>query len=316
MYNYSKSDLERIASETNFIRDNLEKVFRLCDVLRHLNENSLFSEHLALKGGTAINLVVFNLPRLSVDIDLDFTTACSREKMLAIRENINQDFLNYMFTQGYALSPNTKNPHSLDSWVFFFQNAGGNKDNLKVEINYSLRNHILPIVMKKADAEFLPLDYEVRTLSTLELFGSKIKALIERTAPRDLYDICNMLKYNIISPKEMDTLRKIVLFYLAIGGSDKPSTNYNFERIDRLKFAQIRSSLLPVLRKSEKFDFESAKTEVKSFLLKLMILTENEKSFVENFNNHIYQPELLFEDADSIGRIKNHPMALWKTKPS
>ena len=51
MYNYSKTDLERIASGTDFIRDNLEKVFRLCDVLRHLNENPLFAEHLALKGG-------------------------------------------------------------------------------------------------------------------------------------------------------------------------------------------------------------------------------------------------------------------------
>ena len=314
MYNYSKTDLERIASGTDFIRDNLEKVFRLCDILRHLNENTLFAEHLVLKGGTAINLTVFNLPRLSVDIDLDFTKECNRDEMMSIRENINQDFLNYMFTQGYALSPNTKRPHSLDSWVFYFQNAGGNKDNLKVEINYSLRNHILPIAKKKMNVGFLQFDSEVKTLSTLELFGSKIKALIERTAPRDLYDIHNMLKYNIINPDEMDKLRKIVLFYLAVGGSDKPSSSYNFESIDKLKFAQIRISLLPVLKKSERFDFESAKVEVKSFLLKLMIFTEEEKSFIENFNNNVYRPELLFEDTEIVERIKNHPMAIWKIR--
>lgn len=314
MYNYSKTDLERIASSTDFIRDNLEKVFRLCDILKHLNENPLFAEHLALKGGTAINLTVFYLPRLSVDIDLDFTKECLRDEMMTIRENINQDFLNYMFTQGYALSPNTKSPHSLDSWVFYFQNAGGNKDNLKVEINYSLRNHILPIVEKKVNIDFLQFDSKVKALSTLELFGSKIKALIERTAPRDLYDIHNMLRDNIIHPDEMDKLRKITLFYLAVGGSDKPLSNYSFKSIDNLKFAQIKSSLLPVLKKSERFDFESAKVEVKEFLIKLTMFTEEEKSFIENFNSNVYQPELLFKDTEIVERIKNHPMAIWKIR--
>lgn len=93
MYNYSKNDLERLSAGTDFIRDNLEKIFRLCDILRQLNENPLFADTLALKGGTAINLTIFNLPRLSVDIDMDFTKACSRDEMIEIRENINRDFL-------------------------------------------------------------------------------------------------------------------------------------------------------------------------------------------------------------------------------
>jgi predicted nucleotidyltransferase component of viral defense system len=42
-------------------------------------------EHLALKGGTAINLTIFNLPRLSVDIDLDYTQNVDREEMLKSR---------------------------------------------------------------------------------------------------------------------------------------------------------------------------------------------------------------------------------------
>ena len=74
--------------------------------------------------------------------------------MIAIREHINQDFKSYMFTKGYTLSPDAKSPHSLDSWVFYFQNAGGNKDNLKVEINYSLRNHILPIIKKRVNDSY------------------------------------------------------------------------------------------------------------------------------------------------------------------
>ncbi len=41
-------------------------------ILEFLNTHEYMCEHLLLKGGTAINLTIFNLPRLSVDIDLDF----------------------------------------------------------------------------------------------------------------------------------------------------------------------------------------------------------------------------------------------------
>jgi hypothetical protein len=109
-------------------------------------------------------------------------------------------------------------------------------------------------------------------------------------------------------------LRKIVLFYLSVGGSNKPSTTFNFDNLNYLKFPQIRNSLIPVLKKSERFDFETAKIEVKEYLSILFVLTEKEKLYLENFNQGIYQPELLFEEADTIERIKKHPMAVWKMK--
>ena len=229
MYNYSKSFLDKVATETGFIRDNLEKVLRLCEILQYLNENQLFANQLTLKGGTAINLTVFNMPRLSVDIDLDFSKECNREEMLELRTNINDNLLNFMFAQAYALSPNTKNPHSLDSWVFYFQNSVGNRDSIGIEINYSMRNHIFPAEKKKINVEFLNVEPEVNTLATLELFGSKIKALIERTAARDLYDIQNMLKYNVIQSGKQDLLRKIVVFYLVIGAKKKIELPFNLK---------------------------------------------------------------------------------------
>jgi len=45
---------------------------------------------------------------------------------------------------------------------------------------------------------------------------------------------------------------------------------------------------LPVLRRSEHFDFEKAKTEVKDFLSKLLVLTESEKEYVREFIYSIY----------------------------
>ena len=55
------------------MRDTFEKVLRLKEILKFLNEDKFLREYLLLKGGTAINLTVFNLPRLSVDIDMDYT---------------------------------------------------------------------------------------------------------------------------------------------------------------------------------------------------------------------------------------------------
>ena len=71
-----------IIQKQNFIRDTLEKVVRLSEVLDYINGNPIMKGCLALKGGTAINLTVFHLPRLSVDIDLDFCSEGNRDEML------------------------------------------------------------------------------------------------------------------------------------------------------------------------------------------------------------------------------------------
>lgn len=310
---YSKSDLEKIAKDSGFIRDNLEKVIRLNDILIYFNTNPILAENLVLKGGTAINLTVFDMPRLSVDIDLDLNKECSRDDMHAIRESINKEILDYMFTQGYTLSPNAKNPHSLDSWAFYYQNAANNRDNIKIEINYSMRHHIYPVNITQTKIGFLP-STEIRAIYPIELFGSKIKALIERTAARDLYDVYNMISNSVFTEEDLNMLRKSILFYLAIGGSNPPKLEYNFDTIDKLKFPQIRAHLIPVLRKSEQFDFEKAKKTVKEFLTALVVFTDKEKEFIEEFNNNNYVPELLFEDEEIIKRIKSHPMAIWKTR--
>ena len=71
MNSYNKQALDIIAKEQGFIRDNLEKVMRLVEILNYFHDSPLLSKSLVLKGGTAINLTIFQLPRLSVDIDLE-----------------------------------------------------------------------------------------------------------------------------------------------------------------------------------------------------------------------------------------------------
>ena len=308
---YNRIELEKVARETGFIRDNLEKVIRLSNILEFLVSNDNLKGKVVLKGGTAINLTVFDMPRLSVDIDLDYCINSDKDTMMADRAVIGQEILGYMQSNGYTLHPSRKNTHALDSRVFSYLNAGGNNDNIKIEINYMMRTHILEPLTRKTSVPFIE-EVDVYALSPLELFGSKIKALIERAAPRDMYDVNRMIKQKIFKDDQMYILRKIVVFYLAVGGKNKPEKEYSFERIQNIKFPQIRSSLIPVLKKTEKFDFEEAKANVVSFLSKLLSLGEAEKNFIDSFNQGEYKPEHLFDDGEIIERIKEHPMALWK----
>ena len=318
MNSYNKQALDIIAKEQGFIRDNLEKVMRLVEILNYFHHSPLLSNSLVLKGGTAINLTVFQLPRLSVDIDLDFTMDCNRELMLSIRKEVNSEILRYMESEDYHLASGSKNPHTLDSWVFHYTNAAGNNDGIKIEINYSDRCHILPAIDAHVSIPFLS-DVKVRSLSPIELFATKINALIGRSAARDIYDVYNMMQHQLfVNETEQTLLRKATVFYLTVGSSRKdnntPTEFFDFQQIDKIRFPQIRSQLLPVLKRNEHFDFEKAKAEVKNFLKRLLTLTDSEKKYIQEFNNRKYLPELLFEDNNIVERIKLHPMALWKTR--
>ena len=83
--------------------------------------------------------------------------------------------------------------------------AGGMKDNLKIEINYMIRCHILPVTKRKVNLPWLSEDLSVLSAAPMEIFASKIVALINRTAPRDLYDIHNLLEFGLFDESEQDT---------------------------------------------------------------------------------------------------------------
>ncbi len=313
MSNYDINYLGKRAEELGFIRDTLEKVTRLSDILEYFNTNQLLKESMALKGGTAINLTIFNLPRISVDIDLDYLKADTRDEMLENREKINSVIDRYMTSQGYNKSPKTKRPHSLDSWVYEYMSAGGNRDNIKLEINYSLRSHVLPAEERPIITEHFSSEYKVNSLAPIEIYGSKINALLSRAAARDLYDARNMIRFRIFDESEEEMLRKCVIFYAAISANDINKT-FDTKAIDSITQRKIKTDLLPVLRRRDDFDLDAAKKLVKEYIQDLMVLSKEELEFLERFEKREYMPELLFADTEILERIKEHPMALWKTR--
>lgn len=319
MNSYNKLYLEKTAKENGFVRDNLEKTMRLTMILNYFHNSILLSHSLVLKGGTAVNLTIFQMPRLSVDIDLDFTHDCSKEEMLKMRVMINKEILSYMNSEGYSIRPNSKRPHTLDSWVFGYNNAGGNHDTIKIEINYSDRCHVLPIEERNINIEIFG-NIVVNVLNPIELFASKINALLSRVAVRDIYDVYNMIEAKLFVEKhEKELLRKTLVFYLAVGSNCKAeevSLDFSqFNQIKELNYHQIRDSLYPVLRKNDKFDFNVAKNEVVNFLKEFLSFTDDERLFIKYFNKREYRPEVLFSNTDIVERIKSHPMALWKCRP-
>ena len=174
MLEYDREQIGRQAAEHGFIRDTFEKTCRLAELLVYFDRDIVLSKYLALKGGTAINMTIFRLPRLSVDIDLDFTENIPLAEMMDRRQLITETIQLYMTSAGYELTTKSKYRHSLDSFVFAYTNAGGVRDNIKIEINYSQRSHILPLEKRPIETFGMFTPVEVQTVSPMEIFAGKI----------------------------------------------------------------------------------------------------------------------------------------------
>jgi len=305
-----KKEISKQATELGFIRDAFEKMSRLVNILSFFEVDPILSKYLALKGGTAINLTIFNLPRLSVDIDLDFAENLPLGEMMDVRESIRTTIRQYMVMNDYNRSDKSKEYHTLDSDVYQYINTGGVKDNIKVEINYSLRSHILPLFKRPIETLGIFQPVNVLSLAPMEIFAAKVSALISRAAARDLYDANNMVVYGLFDESQAEMLKKCVVFYTAVSSEETP-LDISLNKMDALVFHDIRTKLIPMLRKKEKFDFASARERVREYLSIVLRLDENDKLFLSSFAKGEYRPELLF-GGDELARVVDHPMAMWK----
>jgi len=131
MSEYNRAVLGKQAAALGFIRDTFEKVSRLASLLSFCERDPVLSRYLALKGGTAINLTIHELPRLSVDIDFDFAENLVMEEMQEIRKTIRETFRRHAAMNDYSLSDKSRVFHSLDSDYFQYVNSAGVRDNIK-----------------------------------------------------------------------------------------------------------------------------------------------------------------------------------------
>lgn len=310
-----KKYIEEIANRTGFIKSTLEKVERLLNILEWINNHKKLSKLLALKGGTAINTAVFNFPRLSVDIDLDLTENLQKEEMIKERENIHNLLVNYLNANNYRINlKKSKNVYALDSIVAEYVDIKGNIDNIKIEINYMNRVHILDTKRIKVSTDvFEDKQLTIHCIHPIEIYAAKLCALLSRTTARDLYDVYILSKYELFDNVEKNLLKQcFMLEYIAVN-------NYKLEdmdigKIEKLERQDIKTKLLPTLkdRNLRKNNVDEMKQAVREYLKDILVVDNNIKDFYDKFQKEIYEPELIFENKEIIERIKEHPMIMWK----
>jgi predicted nucleotidyltransferase component of viral defense system len=164
----------------------------------------------ALKGGTAINLFVRDMPRLSVDLDLVFTDhRAARDAALA---RINDS----LATAADSLSAHrfiVRKQATTDAGDTKLHVRRGNIE-VKVEVNFVLRGTVHPVRMASLTTkarEALQADLEIPVVANEDLYAGKLVAALDRQHPRDLFDVMQLLANGGITPE----MRRTSVIYLA-----------------------------------------------------------------------------------------------------
>lgn len=153
----------------------------------------------AMKGGTAINFFVRDMPRLSVDIDVTFARLdVSREVALAQIADGLTTIAAALKRQG--LGAQLAGPTSAPESKLF---VIGSRARITVEVNTILRGTVLPVETREllpvAQQQFA-LQVSAPILAPAELYGGKLVALLDRQHPRDLFDGLLLLEEGGITP--------------------------------------------------------------------------------------------------------------------
>ncbi len=154
------------------------------------------SGRFAMKGGTALNLFVQQMPRLSVDIDIDLVLVDHRPDRHAALQAIGQELTAVQATlagQGYrAHLPANADGDDVKLVV------SNETAQVKVEVNFVFRGTALPVETRSLVAtaqELFTTDLAVPVLATAEIYGSKLVAAMDRQHPRDIFDVIHMLDH-------------------------------------------------------------------------------------------------------------------------
>jgi len=172
----------------------------------------------ALKGGTAINLFVRDMPRLSVDIDLAYLPMDEpRETALKkISEALGRiaAAIKKAIPGAKVQESRAQEPVRVTRLI-----VATGQTRIKIEPNEVIRGSVFPVEereLTRSAEDLFELSVTARTLSIADLYGGKFCAALDRQHPRDLFDIAVLLENEGIT----DDVRKAFVVYLA--SHDRP----------------------------------------------------------------------------------------------
>lgn len=163
----------------------------------------------ALKGGTAINLFVRDMPRLSVDLDLVFPdhTLPRDEALVHINEAVRRaaERLKKVGFQTHA-------PAAAEGETKLLVRRGSVQ--VKIEVNFVMRGTVRPVrqaSLTSSARDVLMADLEIPVVSLEDVYGGKLVAALDRQHPRDLFDVMQLFAHEGITP----AIRRAFVVYLS-----------------------------------------------------------------------------------------------------
>lgn len=301
--------LERCAAETGYQIGALEKVVRLGEMASDIARHQLLGGALALKGGTALNLCFGQPTRLSVDLDFNYVASADREQMLADRSRVEAALEDLARRRAYRVQC------SADAFagrkIFLTYNSVlGRTDRIEVDLNFLFRVPLAGIEMRDL---WQPGDLDrpsARVVSLVELCAGKILALLDRSAPRDVWDVGRFpdAAGTVVSSQEFRRL------FIALSVTlDHPLETYGRDRLERVTEKDLREQLLPVLATAELPDPRELIEKAWAVVAPLLDLDPAERGYIEALYRGELHAELLFpEDPEVARRIASHPAIGWK----
>lgn len=297
------------ARMSGFPPQTADKVERLLDLLGEMGEHPGLRGRLALHGGTAINLFMLGVPRLSVAIDVSYVGSVGREGMLADRPIVERSIAEVARARGYSVSGG-EGGHAGRSFVLGYRSPWG-PDHVKVDCIYLSRSPVLPLVPR---ATPLREGLQVRSFSDAELVGGKVKAFFDRVKVRDLYDVSNLGGLLATMGAEDAALcHKVILLYASLSASFPHGFEGRPARFAGMR-RELEEQLYPMLRRGGDLPaVEGLVADAERFVSGWVLpQSEGERDYLERLASGEYVPRLLFEDETMAEAALVSPEAQWK----
>jgi len=309
----TRNELLRAAAELGFAADTYEKVWMLLRTLNLLVAHPFLGSRVVLKGGTALNLFLFDVPRLSVDIDVNYVGAADRKQMLADRPKAESALQQVAGRLGLSVK-RAPDAHAGGKWRLGYVSVLGRPAVLEVDVNFMLRVPLWPTSTLDS-ADFLGVQAKaVPVLDRHELAAGKLAALVARGAARDLFD-----SRALLSDTSLD-LARLRLAFVVYGGINRLDWRGISAESVTTSAEDVRRKLLPVLRLGTRPPDEEVERwtlqlveETQRLLGAVLPLNDAERSFLDHLNGAgELRPELLTKDAALQDRILRSPGLRWK----
>ena len=307
---------EKLAAEaeaTGFRADMLEKAVRLLGLLEALHSHPFLKGKLVLKGGTALNLFVFDVPRLSVDIDLNYVGTRQRDAMLEERPRIEKAVQDVFRREDFAVR-RMPEEHAGGKWSLRYESASGPSGNLDVDINFMYRVPLWPVATMDSRSLGSWKVTDIPVMDVHELAAGKLSALVARRRARDLFD-----SRLIFSMEDLDRDRLRMAFVVYGAMDRKDWRGISVADVD-LDVTELAGQLVPALHAGAIHRPEEATTygemlvrECRQGISTVLPFTDAEGAFLDLLlEKGEIDASILTDDRSLQIRIQSQPLLEWK----